>query len=127
MKSHEFLQEATELDQLLAQTPQPTQPGLIKTGLTTLGRDLTQAPSALSKAIAKGAGITKGSSQAVITPGPGSEKNTSAAPAVQTSDQTQPDPKIKQYVQKMAGNKVAYQSTGTPEVDAMLKSFGLMK
>jgi hypothetical protein len=127
MKSHEFLQEATELDQLLAQTPQPTQPGLIKTGLTTLGRDLTQAPSALSKAIAKGAGITKGSSQAVITPGPGQTTNALANPEVQPSTQPQIDPKIKQYVQKMAGNNVAYRSTGTPEVDAMLKSFGLMK
>lgn len=134
MKINEILAES-ELDQLLDQPEQekpepeadefgqkPT-PKLDKA--TKFANATAGAIGSVSKAIANAPGKSYGSS--FIQP-------TALASKVQSTPVTAPTiqpgvvaPENAKYLRTLAHNKVATRGTGTPEVDAVLRSAGMLK
>ena len=135
MISKEFLKEASELDQLDAKLSQTstTGPGLINRGASTVVKDLGNAGKSISDIVSKQVGNTRGLAVTTPTASELADKKPQQQPQapeqqVKSSPGTlfQVDPRVKDYVQNMAKGKKAAQSTGTTEIDSILKSLGLM-
>jgi hypothetical protein len=139
MKINELLNEA-ELDQLLKQasTVAPTKTSskpTSKKGRDARGRYSSQQPGAVTgainkvaSAIANAPGKSYGSSfiqpDKVQTSAAGPDFSTTAEPVVQPGVVA---PENAKYIRAVAQNKVTSQGTGTAEIDAMLRSAGILK
>jgi hypothetical protein len=139
MKINELLNEA-ELDQLLKQasTVAPTKTSSkpnSKKGRDARGRYSSQQPGAVTgainkvaSAIANAPGKSYGSSfiqpDKVQTSAAGPDFSTTAEPVVQPGVVA---PENAKYIRAVAQNKVTSQGTGTAEIDAMLRSAGILK
>jgi hypothetical protein len=147
MKINELLNEA-ELDQLLKQasTVAPTKTSSkpnSKKGRDARGRYSSQQPGAVTgainkvaSAIANAPGKSYGSSfiqpDKVQTSAAGPDFSTTAGPDFSTTAEpvVQPGvvaPENAKYIRAVAQNKVTSQGTGTAEIDAMLRSAGILK
>jgi hypothetical protein len=134
MKTIDFLTEAeSQLDQMISQANQTpaTGPGLIKQGISKVRSDLKAAPGKISDVIKRSSGVAPQSLASITAVGGQEEEPAAVDPQVQASvakgEKVNVDPKVTEYLKSMANGKVAQQSTGTPEIDGILRSVGLMK
>jgi hypothetical protein len=130
VKTKDFIKESELSDLDDAYTKQT---GLIGGAVDTVAKDLGKAGKSLKDIVQQQAGITKG--LAVTTPTAGErasektdadEKQQQVKKIIASGQPLQIDPRVKDYVQKMAQGKKAANSTGTAEIDSVLKSLGLM-
>lgn len=147
MKINEILTEAP-IDQLLAQE-EPAQTGQQRDASGRYATQVSQTPkldkmanaaNATAKGIKKVAGAIasapgKSYGSSFVQPEP-VKKVGQVTPVAATAAATEPAPTVQpgvvapenaKYIRAVAQNKVTSQGTGTPEIDAMLRSAGVLK
>jgi hypothetical protein len=145
MKINEILTKAP-IDQLIDQSAQdqeepaqatPTQPGQQR---DASGRYANQQPGIIRQGIKKISGAIAGASgksygSSFIQPDP-VKKPEAITPIAEPTATAEPAPTVEpgvvapenaKYIRAVAQNKVTSQGTGTPEIDAMLRSAGVLK
>ena len=127
MKSKDFISES-ELDQLAAQQPRiPTQPGIIRQTVKSLGQGL--APNGISGALRGLGNIVKNTSgssapgQQSFYKAPSDKIN--QIPKIGSVDQS--DEEVFKNLKQLANGHMAKQSTGDEVIDDLLKKAGLLK
>jgi hypothetical protein len=134
MKSADFIRES-ELDQIVSQS-QPTQkPSLAPRVIGAIGKGIGGALSGTADAIAAAPSSipSRGTFYRPGKPLPGTtsvidpESNDSSTISTAGVAVSRPDvTNMRKYAQQVSKGQKAKNSTGTPEIDALLKQLGLM-
>jgi len=130
MKSNDFIKES-ELDQIVTQK----QPGIVPKVIGAIGKGVGSALSGTADAIAAAPGTitSRGSFYRPGKPLPGTTSiidpestDLGTVPSTGIATSRADVKSMRNYAQQVAKGQKAKNSTGTPEIDALLKQLGLM-
>lgn len=135
MNSKDFIPES-ELDQLVSQQQQqPQKPGIVPRTISAIGKGIGSTLSGTADVIASAPGTipSRGSFYRPGKPLPGTTSildkesdDMSTLPATKTAASRTDVKNMRNYAQQATNGQKAKNSTGTPEVDDLLKQLGLM-
>ena len=134
MRSNDFIKES-ELDQIVTQNQPQKQPGIIPKVIGAIGKGVGSALSGTADAIAAAPGTvpSRGSFYRPGKPLPGTTSiidpestDLGTVPSTGIATSRADVKSMRNYAQQVAKGQKAKNSTGTPEIDALLKQLGLM-